>query len=80
MVNTSKVAVLADRAGKVDSPVSRGVGLIGKKGLPEGSDLIIQLCNSVVSFFMRFTIDVVFVDADCHVMHTMVPWRTSTIV
>lgn len=83
MVNTSKDTVLADRAGKVDTPVSRGIGLIGKKGLPEGTGLIIQPCNSVVSFFMRFTIDVVFVDANstvCHVMHSMAPWRTSKIV
>lgn len=75
--------MLADRAGKVDTPVSRGIGLIGKKELPEGAGLIIQPCGSVVSFFMRFTIDVVFVDADstvCHVMHTMAPWRTSKIV
>ena len=75
--------MLADRAGKVDTPVSRGIGLIGEKGLPEGSGLIIQPCNSVVSFFTRFTIDVVFVDVDsvvCHVMHTMTPWRTSKIV
>ncbi|MDQ2741230.1 MAG: DUF192 domain-containing protein [Chloroflexota bacterium] len=83
MVNTSKDTLLADRAGKVDRPVSRGIGLIGKKRLPEGSGLIIQPCNSVVSFFMRFTIDVVFVDADsmvCHVMHSMPTWRTSKIV
>jgi len=83
VVNSSKDTVLAHRAGKVDTPVSRGIGLIGRKGLAEGAGLIIQPCNSVVSLFMRFTIDVVFVDGDsmvCHVMHSMPPWRTSKIV
>jgi uncharacterized membrane protein (UPF0127 family) len=83
VTNVTREAVLADASDKVDTPVRRGIGLIGKKGLPPGGGLIIQPCNSVVSFFMRFPIDVVFLDKDgmvCHVIRSMVPWRTSKIV
>jgi hypothetical protein len=38
VVNTSKDTVLADRAGKVDTPVSRGIGLIGKKAARDWLD------------------------------------------
>lgn len=81
--NSTRDTVLADKSGKAATPVKRGVGLIGRRGLPEGGGLIIQPCNSVVSFFMRFRIDVVFLSKDLrvlHMIHAMPPWRTSKIV
>jgi len=69
VVNTSKDGILAEQASNVDTPVSRGIGLIGRKGLAEGTGLIIQLCNSVSPFFMRFAIYVVSVDVDSTVCH-----------
>lgn len=68
---------------KVTNPIARGIGLTWRKALPLGGGLIIQPCNSVVSFFMRFSIDVLFVALDgtiLHVLPNMVPWRTSRIV
>ena len=63
--------------------MTRGIGLMFRKGLPEGGGLIIQPCKGVVSFFMRFPIDVVFLDREGHVVYllrNMVPWRSSKIV
>ena len=37
-------------------------GLLGRDGLPEGHGLLILSCNSIHTFFMRFPIDVVFLD------------------
>ncbi|GAC1401626.1 MAG: hypothetical protein NVSMB52_15440 [Chloroflexota bacterium] len=54
-----------------------------RAALPESGGLIIQPCNSVVSFFMRFPIDVLFVDGSgrlLHLMGPMPPWRVSKIV
>ncbi len=54
-----------------------------RHGIPPGGGLIIQPCNSVVSFFMRFKIDVVFLNVDLrvvHMIHAMPLWRTSKIV
>lgn len=83
LINVSRGQILADRSEKVADPIRRGIGLIGRKALPDGGGLIIQPCNSVVSFFMRFPIDVIFVDDRGSVLYLlpdMVPWRTSKIV
>ena len=83
ITNRTRDAVLARHSDKASNPVTRGVGLIGRRGLPDGGGLIIQPCNSVVSFFMRFAIDVVFVSSESrvmHMIHAMPPWRTSKIV
>ncbi|MEI6971271.1 MAG: DUF192 domain-containing protein [bacterium] len=41
---------------------SRLVGLIGRKSLPGGSAFLIPACGSVHTFFMRFDLDLVFID------------------
>ena len=38
------------------------VGLLGRSSLKPGEALVIEPCNSVHTAFMRFTIDVVYVD------------------
>ncbi len=81
--NATRATVLAEQSRKADKPFTRGIGLMGRKGLPPQGGLIIQPCSSIVSFFMHFPIDVIFVDGTgrvLHVMHAMPPWRTSTIV
>jgi uncharacterized membrane protein (UPF0127 family) len=83
VTNMTRGTVLAAMSKKASNPVSRGIGLMGRRSLPDGGGLLIQPCNGVVSFFMRFPIDVVFLDRDakvCHMMHRMVPWRASKIV
>ncbi len=83
VVNTTRDTVLANRSQRASNFITRGVGLMGRKGLSDGEALIIQPCNSVVSFFMRFAIDVLFVSKDgiiLHALRPMVPWRTSKIV
>jgi uncharacterized membrane protein (UPF0127 family) len=62
---------------------TRGVGLLNRKSLAEGEGLIIIPNNSVHCFFMRFTIDVVFVSKEQRIVYIyskMKPWRVSKIV
>ncbi|MEI6042947.1 MAG: DUF192 domain-containing protein [Chloroflexota bacterium] len=62
---------------------ARGVGLLNRKSLGEGEGLIIIPNNSVHCFFMRFTIDVVFVSKEQRIVYLyprMKPWRVSKIV
>ena len=42
--------------------MSRMKGLLGRTALGEGEALVITQCNSIHMFFMRFAIDVIFVD------------------
>ncbi len=83
VVNRTRQADLAESAERADRFLRRAVGLMGRRALPSGGGLIIVPCNSVVSFFMRFPIDVLFVGDDGQILailRQMVPWRVSRIV
>jgi uncharacterized membrane protein (UPF0127 family) len=73
-------AVLCERCKVADGPVSRLKGLLGRKQLPSGEGLLLKPANMVHTWFMRFAIDVVFVDADMQVVgitHGAGPWRVT---
>ena len=68
----------------------RTKGLLGRSELPADSGLWIHRCNSIHTFFMKFPIDLVFVDRKMVVKKTMhkvkpnrfvfpVLWATSVI-
>jgi uncharacterized membrane protein (UPF0127 family) len=81
--NLTQNALLADDCGKADTFFSRFKGLQLKKSFPQGSGLLILPCNSIHMFFMRFPIDVVFIDANQSVIYMeegIKPWRISRIV
>ena len=57
---------------------ARNRGLLGRSSLADDAALILAPCNSIHTFFMRFAIDVVFVDRDGRVRRTrpsLRPWR-----
>lgn len=56
----------------------RLVGLMGRRSLGEGEGLVIRPCESIHTHWMRFPIDVVFVDVDDVVVKAfpdVKPWR-----
>ena len=60
-----------------DSFIGRLIGLIGRKNLPQGHGLLISPCNSVHMMFMRFPIDVVYLDENfCvkKIVHNLQTW------
>jgi uncharacterized membrane protein (UPF0127 family) len=63
-----------------DSIWTRGRGLLGRRGLAPQEGLLIRPCSSVHTWFMRFAIDVVYLDADgcvTKVVPDLKPWRFS---
>ena len=54
--------VLATRLEVADSGPKRNKGLLGRDGLAPGEGLWIVPCESVHTFFMRFPIDLVYLD------------------
>jgi len=57
---------------------TRNRGLLGRQSLPEGSALILAPCNSIHTFFMKFSIDVVFLDREGTIRGARAavpPWR-----
>lgn len=56
---------------------------MGTKNLDSDRGLLIRPCNSVHTFFMKFPIDVAFIDKNgqiCHIIHSMKKNRVSPIV
>jgi hypothetical protein len=60
--NLTRGTLLATRAELARSFWARGRGLLGRVGLQPGEGLVIYPNGSVHTLFMRFTIDVVFVN------------------
>ena len=61
----------------------RTLGLMFRRELPTGHGLWIEPCNSIHMFFMRFPLDVAFVDRAGtvrRVYHGIRPWRVSRVV
>lgn len=57
---------------------TRGKGLLGREALPNSEALWIHHCNSIHTFFMKFSIDCVFVDKNLKVKalyQDVRPWR-----
>lgn len=76
-------ALLAGAARMARSLPERLIGLLGHERLAEGEGLILPNCRSVHTWFMRFPIDLVFVDARWRVValgRRMGPWRLSAWV
>jgi len=62
------------------TPLARMKGLLGRNRLEEDHALLIEECRSVHTWFMRFAIDVVFLDDSLRVrkvVSNLVPWRLS---
>ena len=68
------------RAEVAESLWSRTAGLLGRRGLPADGGLWIRSCSSVHTFFLGFSIDVVYLAADYTVVKTcagLKPFRLS---
>ena len=59
--------VLADQVEVADRFWQRAVGLMGRRNLPPGHALLITPCSAVHTFFMRFPLDLVFIDRNFRV-------------
>ena len=78
--NQTRNTVLADAAELAETSEKRRTGLLKHDRLDPGQGLWIVPCESVHSFFMKFAIDLVYLDRNRKVRkvrHRMVPWRVS---
>jgi len=63
-----------------DRPRTRMRGLLGRDSLNEGEGMLLRPAGSVHTAFMRFEIDVVYLDRQHRVIgvvHELRPWRMS---
>jgi uncharacterized protein len=72
--------VVCARCLLADRPLSRLRGLLGRGELPAGEGILLVPGGSIHTLFMRFPIDVVFLDRDDRVVgtrSTLRPWRMA---
>ena len=72
--------VICERCEVPENAFGRMRGLLGRDGLEPGAGMLIDRAPSVHMFFMRFPIDVVFLDRDWRVVgirHGLRPWRMA---
>ena len=73
---------IARRVTRAESYVSRLIGLLGRRGLADDEGLWLEPCDSIHTFFMRFPIDVAFVDRHGFVIRCIErlrPWRATRL-
>lgn len=72
--------VVCPRCTVADSVLTRTRGLLGRSQLEPDEGLLLRPANSVHTAFMRFPIDVVFLDRDLNVLDvraSIPPWRLA---
>ena len=80
MRNITRGVVLADSADLADTSAKRRTGLLKHTELKQGKGLWIVPCESVHTFFMKFPIDLVYLDKRRKVRkvrNAVPPWRLS---
>lgn len=80
LVEVERRCVVADQVEVASSLWRRGLGLMGRARLLPGSGLWLEPCSSIHMLFMRFPLDVAFVDAGGTVLRIypgLRPWRVT---
>jgi len=80
LMNARTSQVVATDVELADTRASRNKGLLGRDSLDAGAALIIRPCFSVHTAFMRFPIDVLFVDRAgtvVKVVRSLEAWRIA---
>lgn len=75
--------IILDEIEIADTIWKRFSGLMFKKKIPSNKGMLLRPSNSVHTFFMKFPIDVIFVDKNDQVIRVvpnMQPYRISPIV
>lgn len=78
LVNATREMTIAARTRLADNPWTSFKGLMGAPPLPEGEALLITPSSSIHTHFMRFAIDVLYVnkhDVIVGIDRDLKPWR-----
>lgn len=78
--NRTRSRILASRVLRARTALSRARGLLGRGAMAPDEGLWITPCSMIHTFFMRFPIDALFLDAEGRVLRVLEdlrPWRLS---
>lgn len=80
LINKTKNTVVAEKVCIADTFFRRLKGFMFKKNIDFQEGLFFTNVNAIHMFFMRFSIDVIFLTNDLRVLkitHTLKPWRLT---
>ncbi len=80
LVNERTGQAIASDVALCDKPWSRGIGLLGRRGLPEGAAIVLRPGSSIHTMFMMFSLDIVYLDREgvvLKVVRNLKPFRFS---
>lgn len=83
ILNVARDVILAYEAKLATSLEQRMKGLLGRNSLSANEALILKPCTSIHTFFMRFPIDVLFLDQNMRIIRliqNMPPNRVSPMI
>lgn len=76
-------SVICQKMTAATNMFSRMLGLMFSAGLPSGCDgFLITPCNSIHTFFMRYSLDILFIDKNFKIVkaiYGLAPWRMTWI-
>lgn len=78
----NKNKLIASNVIVANSYITRLVGLLDRKNIDENEGLLLIRCSSIHCFFMKFTIDAVYLSKDMEVLYkeTIMPWKIGKFV
>lgn len=79
--NRTKNSILSGQASAARTFIERLVGLLNRDSLDPDEALIFYDAPSIHMFFMRFPIDVIFLNKDSKILkifHNLQPWQTAS--
>jgi uncharacterized membrane protein (UPF0127 family) len=80
LINARTRCAVADDVAVAVTRSTRRQGLLGRDGMEPFTALVLAPCAAVHTMFMRFSIDVIFLDADgraIKIVPDLAPWRAA---
>ncbi|WP_019228918.1 DUF192 domain-containing protein [Sedimentibacter sp. B4] len=77
-----KSSIVIKNVKKADTFKARLIGLLNRKSFDFDEGLLLMKCTSIHCFFMKFTIDAVYLSNNMEVLYkeTVKPWKIGKIV
>lgn len=83
LINVTTGEILVRKIEHGNTPARAAVGLLGKKTIDMDYAMILHNCRFIHTCFMKFPIDVVFLNKNKHVVHivrNLSPWKLTGYV
>lgn len=80
LIHAETGETLVERLEIPETSPGRMRGLLGRSSLAPGGGMLLEYCSSIHTFFMKFPLDVIFVDAEFavrKVVRHLRPWRLA---